>query len=255
MEPQNILIRGAQQHNLKHIDVSIPRYKLVVLTGVSGSGKSSLAFDTLFAEGQRRYIECLSAYARQFIDQMEKPDVESVEGISPSISIDQKTISTNPRSTVGTITEIYDLFRLLFAHPSVSHHQADHPLEHLVIVFESAVRMAAVQTVWIFFITAAMFRCVHHRHSTALAGGDGGRFTGATVFTGVTGIIRQKFKLQALLVSVVIYRFRVHRLYCIPWLMFSTALGFVLYLTPFVLHGEIPLNLPLRKGEKHLPLL
>lgn len=111
----HIRIKGAGQHNLKHIDVALPRNRLVVITGPSGSGKSSLAFDTLFAEGQRRYIECLSAYARQFIDQMEKPEVESIEGISPSISIDQKTISNNPRSTVGTVTEIMDLFRLLFA--------------------------------------------------------------------------------------------------------------------------------------------
>ncbi len=110
-----IRIKRAAQHNLKHIDVALPRNKLIVVTGPSGSGKSSLAFDTLFAEGQRRYIECLSTYARQFIEQMEKPDVESVEGISPSISIDQKTISANPRSTVGTITEISDLLRLLFA--------------------------------------------------------------------------------------------------------------------------------------------
>jgi len=116
-----IRIKRAAQHNLKHIDVSLPRNKLIVVTGPSGSGKSSLAFDTLFAEGQRRYIECLSTYARQFIEQMEKPDVESVEGISPSISIDQKTISTNPRSTVGTITEVYDLLRLLYARVGTPH--------------------------------------------------------------------------------------------------------------------------------------
>jgi len=116
-----IRIKRAAQHNLKHIDVALPRNRLIVVTGPSGSGKSSLAFDTIFAEGQRRYIECLSAYARQFIDQMEKPDVESVEGISPSISIDQKTISTNPRSTVGTTTEVYDLFRLLFARVGTPH--------------------------------------------------------------------------------------------------------------------------------------
>jgi excinuclease ABC subunit A len=118
---EEIRIKRAAQHNLKHIDVALPRNKLIVVTGPSGSGKSSLAFDTIFAEGQRRYIECLSAYARQFIDQMEKPDVESVEGISPSISIDQKTISTNPRSTVGTTTEVYDLFRLLFARVGTPH--------------------------------------------------------------------------------------------------------------------------------------
>jgi len=116
-----IRIKRAAQHNLKRIDVALPRNRLIVVTGPSGSGKSSLAFDTIFAEGQRRYIECLSAYARQFIDQMEKPEVESVEGISPSISIDQKTISTNPRSTVGTTTEVYDLFRLLFARVGTPH--------------------------------------------------------------------------------------------------------------------------------------
>lgn len=110
-----IRVKKASQHNLKRIDVNLPRNKLIVITGPSGSGKSSLAFDTIFAEGQRRYIECLSAYARQYIDQLEKPEVESIEGISPSISIDQRTISSNPRSTVGTVTETYDLLRLLFA--------------------------------------------------------------------------------------------------------------------------------------------
>ncbi len=116
-----IRIKKAAQHNLKNIDVNLPRNKMIVVTGPSGSGKSSLAFDTLFAEGQRRYIECLSAYARQYIEQMEKPEVESIEGISPSISIDQKTISTNPRSTVGTVTEIYDFLRLLFARVGTPH--------------------------------------------------------------------------------------------------------------------------------------
>jgi excinuclease ABC subunit A len=116
-----IRIKRAAQHNLKRIDVNLPRNRLIVVTGPSGSGKSSLAFDTLFAEGQRRYIECLSAYARQFIDQMEKPEVEAVEGISPAIAIDQKTISTNPRSTVGTVTEVYDLLRLLFARAGTPH--------------------------------------------------------------------------------------------------------------------------------------
>src|SRR5512136_1830805 len=118
---QEIRVRKAAQHNLKHIDVSLPRNKLIVVTGPSGSGKSSLAFDTLYAEGQRRYIECLSAYARQYIEQMEKPEMESIEGISPSISIDQKTISSNPRSTVGTVTEIYDLMRLLYARVGTPH--------------------------------------------------------------------------------------------------------------------------------------
>jgi excinuclease ABC subunit A len=110
-----IIITGARQHNLKNINVVIPKNKLVVITGPSGSGKSSLAFDTIYAEGQRRYVESLSAYARQFLGIMEKPDVDSIEGLSPAIAIDQKTTSKNPRSTVGTITEIYDYLRLLFA--------------------------------------------------------------------------------------------------------------------------------------------
>ena len=110
-----IRIKGAREHNLKGIDVDIPRDKLVVLTGLSGSGKSSLAFDTIYAEGQRRYMESLSSYARQFLGQMEKPDVDSIEGLSPAISIDQKSTNRNPRSTVGTVTEIYDYFRLLYA--------------------------------------------------------------------------------------------------------------------------------------------
>ena len=104
----SIVIKGAKEHNLKNINVEIPRDKLVVITGLSGSGKSSLAFDTLYAEGQRRYVESLSSYARQFLGLMEKPDVESIDGLSPAISIDQKTTSRNPRSTVGTVTEIYD---------------------------------------------------------------------------------------------------------------------------------------------------
>jgi Excinuclease ABC subunit A len=110
-----IVVKKAAQHNLKRIDVRLPRNRFIVVTGPSGSGKSSLAFDTLFAEGQRRYIECMSAYARQYMEMMEKPDVESIEGLSPAISIEQKTISSNPRSTVGTVTEMYDLLRLLFA--------------------------------------------------------------------------------------------------------------------------------------------
>lgn len=108
-------IRGARTHNLKNISLTIPRDKLIVITGLSGSGKSSLAFDTLYAEGQRRYVESLSAYARQFLSLMEKPDVDHIEGLSPAISIEQKSTSHNPRSTVGTITEIYDYLRLLFA--------------------------------------------------------------------------------------------------------------------------------------------
>ena len=110
-----IILKGCRQHNLKNIDLEIPRDKLVVITGLSGSGKSSLAFDTIYAEGQRRYVESLSAYARQFLGQMDKPDVDSIDGLSPAIAIEQKTTSKNPRSTVGTVTEIYDYLRLLFA--------------------------------------------------------------------------------------------------------------------------------------------
>jgi excinuclease ABC subunit A len=109
----HITIHGAREHNLRGIDVSIPRDRLVVITGLSGSGKSSLAFDTIYAEGQRRYVESLSAYARQFLEQMSKPDVESIDGLSPAISIEQRTTSKNPRSTVGTTTEVYDYLRLL----------------------------------------------------------------------------------------------------------------------------------------------
>ena len=115
MPLDSIIVRGAREHNLKNIDVIIPRDKLVVITGASGSGKSSLAFDTIYAEGQRRYVESLSAYARQFLGRMEKPEVDYIEGLSPAIAIDQKGTSRNPRSTVGTITEIYDYLRLLFA--------------------------------------------------------------------------------------------------------------------------------------------
>ncbi|MDY6294696.1 MAG: excinuclease ABC subunit UvrA, partial [Schwartzia succinivorans] len=116
-----IRIRGAREHNLKNINVEIPRNKMVVITGLSGSGKSSLAFDTIYAEGQRRYVESLSSYARQFLGQMDKPDVDYIEGLSPAIAIDQKTTSRNPRSTVGTVTEIYDYLRLLFARAGRPH--------------------------------------------------------------------------------------------------------------------------------------
>src|SRR6058998_3242104 len=115
MAQEELVIHGAREHNLKDIDVRLPRNKLICITGLSGSGKSSLAFDTIYAEGQRRYVESLSAYARQFLQMMEKPDVDSIEGLSPAISIDQKTTSRNPRSTVGTVTEIYDYLRLLWA--------------------------------------------------------------------------------------------------------------------------------------------
>src|ERR1700748_1708591 len=111
----HISVRGAREHNLKNVDLDLPRDQLVVITGLSGSGKSSLAFDTIYAEGQRRYVESLSAYARQFLELMQKPDVDSIDGLSPAISIEQKTTSRNPRSTVGTVTEIYDYLRLLFA--------------------------------------------------------------------------------------------------------------------------------------------
>lgn len=111
---KEITVQGARAHNLKDVNVQIPKNKLVVMTGLSGSGKSSLAFDTIYAEGQRRYVESLSAYARQFLGQMDKPDVDAIEGLSPAISIDQKTTSRNPRSTVGTVTEIYDYLRLLY---------------------------------------------------------------------------------------------------------------------------------------------
>ncbi|HMC82525.1 MAG TPA: excinuclease ABC subunit UvrA, partial [Candidatus Polarisedimenticolia bacterium] len=129
MSTDQIVIKGASEHNLKHIDLTIPRNRLVVITGLSGSGKSSLAFDTIYAEGQRRYVESLSAYARQFLEQMEKPDVELIEGLSPAVSIEQKTTSRNPRSTVGTVTEIYDYLRLLFARIGVPHcHKCGRPI-------------------------------------------------------------------------------------------------------------------------------
>ncbi|HXH06290.1 MAG TPA: hypothetical protein VNI83_06835, partial [Vicinamibacterales bacterium] len=133
-----LAVRGARVHNLKDIDVDLPRNRLVVITGLSGSGKSSLAFDTIYAEGQRRYVESLSAYARQFLEQMEKPDVDLIDGLSPAIAIEQKTTGSNPRSTVGTVTEIYDYLRLLFANIGVPHCHlcgreiASQPLERIV---------------------------------------------------------------------------------------------------------------------------
>jgi excinuclease ABC subunit A len=121
MHEEKLVVRGAREHNLRNIDVDIPRDRLVVITGLSGSGKSSLAFDTIYAEGQRRYVESLSAYARQFLGVMEKPDVDVIDGLSPAISIEQKTTGRNPRSTVGTVTEIYDYLRLLWARTGVPH--------------------------------------------------------------------------------------------------------------------------------------
>src|SRR5438552_10826712 len=121
MDPQTIVIRGAREHNLQNIDLELPRNRLIVFTGVSGSGKSSLAFDTLYAEGQRRYVESLSSYARQFLGQLPKPDVDYLGGLSPAISIQQKAAGRNPRSTVGTITEIYDYFRVLYARVGQGH--------------------------------------------------------------------------------------------------------------------------------------
>ena len=120
-EHKYITIQGAREHNLKNIDIKIPRDKFVVLTGLSGSGKSSLAFDTIYAEGQRKYMESLSSYARQFLGLADKPDIDKIEGLSPSISIDQKSTNRNPRSTVGTVTEIYDYFRLLYARIGIPH--------------------------------------------------------------------------------------------------------------------------------------
>ncbi|MBQ2411446.1 MAG: excinuclease ABC subunit UvrA, partial [Selenomonadaceae bacterium] len=152
-----IRIRGARQHNLKNINLDIPRDKMVVITGLSGSGKSSLAFDTIYAEGQRRYMESLSSYARQFLGQMDKPDVDYIEGLSPAISIDQKTTSRNPRSTVGTVTEIYDYLRLLFArvgHPHcpkcgkpVNQQSIDQMLDQLLLLPERTKLLVMAQAV------------------------------------------------------------------------------------------------------------
>jgi excinuclease ABC subunit A len=118
---KSIIIRGAREHNLKNIDLELPRDSLIVVSGISGSGKSSLAFDTIFAEGQRRYVESLSAYARQFLGRLDKPDLDYIEGLSPAIAIEQKSTARNPRSTVGTVTEIYDYLRLLYARVGIPH--------------------------------------------------------------------------------------------------------------------------------------
>ena len=121
MANDKIVIKGAREHNLKNVNLTLPREKFIVMTGLSGSGKSSLAFDTIYADGQRRYVESLSSYARMFLGRMDKPDVDEITGLSPAISIDQKTTSHNPRSTVGTVTEIYDYLRLLYARVGVPH--------------------------------------------------------------------------------------------------------------------------------------
>src|SRR6201982_2544454 len=139
-----LIVRGAREHNLKDISVAIPRNTLTVITGLSGSGKSSLAFDTIYAEGQRRYVESLSAYARQFLGLMEKPDVDAIEGLSPAISIEQKTAGANPRSTVGTITEIYDYLRLLWARAGTPHCPNDgSPIQR-----QSAAQIADIVLSW-----------------------------------------------------------------------------------------------------------
>src|SRR5712671_7713976 len=153
-----ISVRGAREHNLKNIDVDMPRDKLVVITGLSGSGKSSLAFDTIYAEGQRRYVESLSAYARQFLELMQKPDVDHIEGLSPAISIEQKTTSRNPRSTVGTVTEIYDYLRLLFARVGVPYSPATGlPIESQT-VSQMADRILALDEGTRLFLLAPMVR-------------------------------------------------------------------------------------------------
>ena len=135
-----ITIKGARQHNLKNIDIELPKNEFIVITGVSGSGKSSLAFDTIYSERQRRYVESLSAYARQFIGQMNKPEVDSIEGLSPAISIEQKTTNRNLRSTIGTITEVYDYLRLLFAHIETAHC----PICHTAVKKQSEIGRAHV---------------------------------------------------------------------------------------------------------------
>ncbi len=151
-----IEVRGAREHNLKNVNVSLPRDKLVVFTGLSGSGKSSLAFDTIYAEGQRRYVESLSAYARQFLGQMDKPDVDVIEGLSPAISIDQKSASRNPRSTVGTITEVYDYLRLLYARIGIQHcpddgtrlaRQTPQQIVDRILLFEEGLRFQVLAPV------------------------------------------------------------------------------------------------------------
>ncbi len=153
-----ISIRGAREHNLKNVDLDLPRDSLIVMTGLSGSGKSSLAFDTIYAEGQRRYVESLSAYARQFLEMMQKPDVDQIDGLSPAISIEQKTTSRNPRSTVGTVTEIYDYMRLLYARVGVPYSPATGlPIESQTIS-QMVDRVLALDEGTRLYITAPMVR-------------------------------------------------------------------------------------------------
>src|SRR5690554_4654548 len=155
---REIIVRGAREHNLKSVDLDLPRDKLIVITGLSGSGKSSLAFDTIYAEGQRRYVESLSAYARQFLELMQKPDVDHIEGLSPAISIEQKTTSRNPRSTVGTVTEIYDYMRLLFARVGVPYSPATGlPIESQT-VSQMVDRVMALPEGTRFYLLAPMIR-------------------------------------------------------------------------------------------------
>ena len=143
MSSDRLIVRGAREHNLKNLNLKLPRERLIVFTGISGSGKSSLAFDTIYAEGQRRYVESLSAYARQFLGQMDKPDVDFIEGLSPAISIDQKAASRNPRSTVGTVTEIHDYLRLLYARIGIPHcPNCGREVANTAVASPSAVRCA-----------------------------------------------------------------------------------------------------------------
>ena len=172
MPEESLIVRGAREHNLRNIDVTIPRDRLTVITGLSGSGKSSLAFDTIYAEGQRRYVESLSAYARQFLGLMEKPDVDSIEGLSPAISIEQKSAGHNPRSTVGTVTEIYDYLRLLYARAGTPHcPNCGRPVERqsadAKASFASSLRPRANRVSFAPLSTVSSSRCLIRRSSIA----------------------------------------------------------------------------------------
>ncbi|MEK7706265.1 MAG: excinuclease ABC subunit UvrA, partial [Myxococcota bacterium] len=166
---KEIVVRGAREHNLKGFDIAIPRDRLVVVTGLSGSGKSSLAFDTIYAEGQRRYVESLSAYARQFLEQQPKPDVDSIEGLSPAIAIEQKSVGSNPRSTVGTLTEIYDYLRLLYARIGTPHcHQCGKPISAQTVQ-QMVDRLLALPERTRFVILAPLVRQRKGAHKKELA--------------------------------------------------------------------------------------